>query len=409
MTTVIRDKRHVIAFVESSFQGTIGGSHHSLYYLVQALDSQRYRAVVVFYEDNAMRQRFEQLGAQVVVLAEPRGVRLIAPLPVLLKSLNVIRKPVNSLVNFIAATLRPMVARHRWIRQQRIDLVHLNNNPFDGDWVLACRLLGIPCVAHQRGLPQQLDRLQLRLAAAVDQVFCISRAVYDSMATCGCNTGNLTLLHNGIDPDALPVSKDAGQVKQELAITGSAQVVGMVGNIKPWKGQLILLEALIKLRDRYPDLYCVFVGEAAQEHRPYQQSLEQLLKVHDVAGQVRFTGYTDRVPDYVSIMDVVVHGSVEPEPFGRVIIEGMALAKPVIGSRAGGVPEIIKEPECGLTFEPGNAQDLAEKLDSLLSDPVVSNTMGLAARQRVRDHFHVTENARQTMAWYQQLLGTPPE
>jgi len=148
----------------------------------------------------------------------------------------------------------------------------------------------------------------------------------------------------------------------------------------------------------------VFVGEATAADKKFGQHLGKLAADASIENNLRFTGYQSNVADYVNIMDVVVHASVDPEPFGRVLIEAMSLGKPVVGARAGAVPEILNDPECGLTFPPGDDEVLAGLIDRLLSDPDLRARIGNAALQRVREQFGISRNVYETQGIYLELL-----
>ena len=141
-----------VLYVEASCAGTIGGSHHSLFFLLREIDKSRYTPHVVFYENNNLLSRYQQITENIHILSPPSSFRLWGELPDSLVFLNPIRQKVNSVVNFFVSVALPSVKRARWLKKQRIDLVHLNNNPYLSDWVLGCKLAGIPCVAHYRGL-----------------------------------------------------------------------------------------------------------------------------------------------------------------------------------------------------------------------------------------------------------------
>src|SRR5690606_34334475 len=118
-----------------------------------------------------------------------------------------------------------------------------------------------------------------------------------------------------------------------------------------------------------------------------------------------FTGYQNRVPDFVNMMSVVVHASILPEPFGMVVLEGMAMRKPVIGSAAGGVIEMVVEGETGYTFPPGEPGPLAARLIELLSDPTRAAAMGEAGYQRVIRDFPLDRYAGEIQAAYDGILA----
>jgi glycosyltransferase involved in cell wall biosynthesis len=111
------------------------------------------------------------------------------------------------------------------------------------------------------------------------------------------------------------------------------------------------------------------------------------------------------VADYIQVMDIVVHASIDPEPFGRVLIEAMAMRKPVIGSHGGAVPEIVQENVTGMTFVPGDWQALATAIQSLLDNPARRQEMGEQAFRRLTEQFDVRANVARTSEIYQQLFA----
>jgi glycosyltransferase involved in cell wall biosynthesis len=95
---------------------------------------------------------------------------------------------------------------------------------------------------------------------------------------------------------------------------------------------------------------------------------------------------------------------VTPEPFGRVLLEAMAMRKPVVGSRGGAVPEIVVDGETGYTFAPGDSGELAARILDLLEHPDRARAFGEAGYQRLVDEFHVDRNVERTMAVYARVL-----
>ena len=103
-------------------------------------------------------------------------------------------------------------------------------------------------------------------------------------------------------------------------------------------------------------------------------------------------------------MDIVIHASILPEPFGRVLIEAMAMHKPLIASNDGAVPEIVQNGITGITFPPGNADELANAIMYLLDNPDIAREMGESGYERLITMFHIDENARKTQSLYEQIL-----
>jgi glycosyltransferase involved in cell wall biosynthesis len=311
----IRVKSNVL-YVEASCVGTIGGSHHSLLFLLREIDKSRYTPHVVFYERNNLLSQYQQITENIHILSPTSSFRLLGEPPNSLAFLNPIRRKVNSFVNFFVSVVLPAVKRARWLKRQRIDLVHLNNNPYLSDWVLGCKLAGIPCVAHYRGLRKRTERLSVAVASRVDRIICISQAVYDVLRSSGCKVEQLRLIHNGIDPEYFKPSSSADKFRSKIHINQNDFVIGIVGNIKEWKGQMIFVQSMIRVFRNHHHVTALLVGGVSDADQGHYAEIKERIKEKGLEERIRFTGYTDVVADYVNVMDLVVHASVAPEPLG---------------------------------------------------------------------------------------------
>jgi glycosyltransferase involved in cell wall biosynthesis len=152
----------------------------------------------------------------------------------------------------------------------------------------------------------------------------------------------------------------------------------MVGRLTPWKGQHLLLEALGTL----PRVHAVIAGDAlfTDEDRAYAGQLHLRASAPDLLGRVHFIGFRDDLPLWYQLADLVVNASNSPEPFGRVIVEGMLAGKPVIATRGGGASEIISDGDTGYLMESNNVEEFSRVIESILSDPQKSGA--IAARGR---------------------------
>lgn len=395
-------KRKRILFCETNVDGTIGGSYFSLLYLVEGLDKDRYEPLVVFYRENAMIPKFRETGAEIRVLSPPtpillsrrEGSHLNLPLRLVQKALNLVRF-------FLGRGVRLAV----YLRQNRIDLVHLNNSVTrNHDWMLGTTLARVNCITHERGINDEYSELTRLFSRRLAVIICISNAVRERLEEQTVGRGNLVVIYNGVDPSKVSVKQAPSEIRRLYKIEADAPIVGIVGNIREWKGQHVVVSAIHALKGRYPRIRCLIVGDTARSDERYRDKLERLISEWDLSENVIFTEYQQDVPDYMNAMDVVIHASVRPEPFGRVLLEAMALAKPLIGSRSGAVPEIIEENNTGLMFEPGNADDLAQRIEVLLSDPEGARRMGKAGRRRLEEHFDIRRNVASTEALYERLL-----
>ena len=315
-----------ILYCESNTDGTVGGSHYCLLYLLQHLDRSQFTPTVVFYDNHAIVPKFQAV-AETLVLDKDRP-SLVSP--------AVLRRGVN-LVKLAAKVGRQI----GFLRQHQIDLVHLNNSiTRHHDWMVAALLTGTPCVVHERGLPQygSVDRfLGKRLAAIIPMSLWIARAMIDQ----GVAADNIRVMYDGLDPSRFTAAQPGDAVRAAWDVRANQPVIGIVGNIREWKGQDTVARALVDITKVHPDVVCFFVGAATEGDRSYLEHIQATLRDAGIERNARFTGFQENVAQFTALMQVVVHASVQPEPFGMVVLEAMARRKPVVGSRAGGIIEMV--------------------------------------------------------------------
>jgi glycosyltransferase involved in cell wall biosynthesis len=395
-----------VVYVEGNDDGTIGGSYFSLLYLVESLDRTRFAPTVVFHQRHALQARFEAT-APVVVIDKLKPVHFLgrgAAGGAAARWLTLPVRGAQSATNF--ARLLLTARRYaRFLRAQKADLLHLNNSiTRTHDWMIAARLAGIPCVVHERGINDRFHFPTRQLAPGLAAVLCISQAAHDNLVAHGFAGSRLHVVHNGLDPAIVVPSRSPEAVRAAHGIPAGAPVVTMVGNIREWKGQEILVRALPALVRAVPGVRCLFVGEATPGDEPYAAKLRALLDASGTAGHAIFTGYTKTPADFLQISDVAVHASTAPEPFGRVLLEAMALHKPVVGSQGGAVTEIVVDGETGYTFTPGDSGELAARILDLLEHPERARLYGDAGHRRLLAEFHVARNVARTSAIYDRVL-----
>jgi glycosyltransferase involved in cell wall biosynthesis len=202
----------------------------------------------------------------------------------------------------------------------------------------------------------------------------------------------------------MKVTRDAAVIREELGFSRSSRLVGIVGNIKDWKGQDVVVRAMAKLRTEFPSLGCIIIGGSSPEDHAYRKELERLIEELGLRGVVAITGYRNDVANYINALDIQIHASVYPEPFGRVLLEAMSLAKPVVACAAGGVLEIVLQGVTGLLYEPGRVDALAECVSRLLVEPDFARKLGHNGYLRLVSEFSTTENVKRTERIYEGLI-----
>jgi glycosyltransferase involved in cell wall biosynthesis len=178
-----------------------------------------------------------------------------------------------------------------------------------------------------------------------------------------------------------------------LGWTADEQVAVIAGRIAEWKGQHVLLEAL---RSAKGWKACV-VGDAlfTEGDLQYKERLLAMASAPELAGRVTFAGFVEDPGAYYVAADAVVHCSTAPEPFGRVIVEGMLAGRPVIATNHGGATEILRNGVTGFLEEPGNPSALAEVLERIKADPDAAGRVASAGREDARQRFDLGKIADQ--------------
>lgn len=219
----------------------------------------------------------------------------------------------------------------------------------------------------------------------VDRVVANSEATQAAFAESGGRLAKTAVVYNGIDHTPFEAVDDAAVRRLRRALgLDEALLMGVFGRLAAWKGQHIMIEALPAL----PGAHVLFVGDALfRGDHPYARRLHALTRDLGVADRVHFLGFRDDVPRLMKLVDVVVHTSAAPEPFGRVLVEGMLARKPVVATAAGGAREVVHPGETGLLVPPGDPRALAAALQPLMDAPIRRKQMGAAGYRRARTCF----------------------
>lgn len=198
--------------------------------------------------------------------------------------------------------------------------------------------------------------------------------------------GRTALLREGVPRDRYRRSSE-GNLRTELGISRDTPLMGLVGRITPWKGQDLLVKIAAEWIRRNRRGCFVIIGRAFNEDAPFEASVRESIAQLGLSERVRFASFRSDIASTLSEFDVLLHCSIKPEPFGRVIIEAMAVGTPVLAARAGGVPEIVRTEAEGALAEPGNVSEYVHQLAALLDDPALRERRVNSARQAVETRF----------------------
>lgn len=344
-------------------------------------------AHVVLAEEGPLVARLLDVGATVEVLELPTGSRTLERSRVRLG-----RLPLSAALE----TGRYTVTLARRLRELGPDLVHANTLKAWTYGGPAAALAGVPVVWHVH------DRIaDDYLPATAATLLRASARWLPAAVVANSNTTLATLGKQRVRGTVMPYPVEP--CRRATRPSDDTFTVGMVGRIAEWKGQDVLLRALARAfpsgRER-----AVIVGAPLFGEDGYDQSLRRLRDRLNLRGRVVFRGFREDVQAELATFDALVHASVIPEPFGQVVVEGMAAGLPVVAAAAGGPREIIDDERTGLLCPPGDIDALAAALRRLAYDEKLRRRLGSAARAGARA-YRPGVVAGQLVAVYREVLS----
>lgn len=359
-----------VLFVNHAAQ--MGGAELSL------LDHTRHlgnRCSVLLFTDGPLLKALRQSGVNVSILGGAAGVVALARTTGVLRGLR---------TTGTIATTAFAIAR----RMRSAKITYANSQKAAVLTALAALVARRPMVWHLHDIMTAPDfsaanrRVVIALTnRAAQLVIANSEATAAAYRAVGGRCP-VTVIPNGIDPAPFEqVSRQDARasVAAEFGL-GAAPVYGVFGRICGWKGQAVAITALAKSAEAH--LLVVggpLFGEEAQD-----ATLRDLAARLRIADRVHFCGFRQDIARLMAAMDLVLHCSTEPEPFGRVIVEGMMAGVPVIATHGGGASEIIAGSGAGLLIAPGDPQALAEAIGSVMRDPALRADMAARGQAHAR-------------------------
>lgn len=397
-----------VLYVEASSGGVLGGSLSGLYHLVRGIDRNRFSPRMVLYEPKPIEKDLADLGVEVHhvrrrrlpknhLLLRYEGYHRARRLGPVRSGMHAGREVARLLIEEIpsAAALTRIIAR------SGADVLHLGNGlraNFDG--VLAGILTRVPAVVHVKGF-EKYEWRERWASRHVQTMVCMTRAILDHCRRRGVCARDARVVYDAVDDTWIEPRRPIPVVRREIGVPAEAPCVVIAGNVQEWKGQRVLVEAMARVVAIHPRAHCIIVGGVHRAGEEYARTVRLRAAELGLNGSVHFLGFRKDVADVMNAADVVVHASVRPEPFGRVILEGMLLGKPVIATAAGGVLELIEDGRTGFLVPPGDVAALSACLQRVLSDLERARMVGAEARRLARERFSLARHVEEISQIYE--------
>lgn len=300
----------------------------------------------------------------------------------------------------------------RIIKDNNVDLIHARSRAPAWSAYFVSKILKIPFVTTFHGTYNFQGRWKKyynSVMARGDRVIAISNFIREHIEKNYKDFVNFTkikVIFRGVDltyfdPEAVTHER-CKKLRETWELTSEGPVILMVGRLARWKGQSVLLESLKRLSDFKGN--CLILG-SSQGHENYLKELQTFVRDSDLTYKVKFIENCHDMPAAYSLASVVVHASIAPEAFGRVIAEAQAMGKFVIASSLGAPKEIIDNQNTGILVAPADVAELVDALEMALSlSSVKQLKIAQSARKRVQNLFSKQVMIEETLKIYTDLL-----
>jgi len=384
-------KRNILYLNPSS---QLGGAEKSLLDLVRNLDRERYHPIVSCPAQGKFVEELGKIGVRVeIVPYHPRISELSRA-----NGFN------PTVLPLFVCWLTPTVLRLKdLIKDKGVHLIVTNG--------IKCHFIGaflslvsnIPLIWHVRDF---VETPWLRWMLRAMGRFFPDKIITNSDAVGSVFSGNgrTETVYNGIDLPRFGPEIGGGKIRRELEIGRDTKLIGTIGHFAPLKGFEELIEAMEKVVEQGFDMKLALVGEAIYAGSAhYKQRLMSLVDSVGLKDRIIFVGFRENIPELLAAFDVFVLPS-RCEGFGRVNLEAMAMGKPVISTKVGGIPEVVLDGVTGILVPPGDPRDLARAIMRLLNDTQLGESFGKEGRRRVERHFTLQAHAQRIQEIYGEIL-----
>jgi len=285
------------------------------------------------------------------------------------------------------------------IRHHRPDVVHVHSRRGADLWTgSVARLAQVPSILTRRVDNREWPPFARLKYGSYGRVISISDGIRQVLLAEGVAPERVTCIRSVVKSEQYQQPRDREWFEAQFGVPAAAPVIGVIAQLIPRKGHRYLLEVLPRLLERFPTLRVVFFGQG-----PLQEELEAYIAAHGLEHAVCLAGFRKDMHMILPCLDLVVHPALM-EGLGVSLLQAAAAGVPIVGARAGGIPEVVRDGLNGRLVEPANVDQLFDAVSELLADPVLASTFGVAGRELVERDFSVDAMVSSYINVYQELI-----
>lgn len=360
-----------IAFIECS--SGFGGSAKCVYQFANALDTTKYSPYIYCSEVVGWFESLKELSSCVISATHIKPSKSVPAHNRLFRYISKIAGLFLSIARFPYFLLK--------FKEHKINIIHTNNNIYEHiPAFIAAKILSIPILCHFHD-QTPLTLIEKIFIPLINKFFVISSAAIKIYST-DIPVSKLQVIRNGL------LVKNYEEIIVDDSIV-QHPAVGVVGRLIPWKGQETLIKAATQIIKNIPEIKFYIIGDDLNGDKTYGDYLRNMVAELGLSESVIFTGWINDPRPIIKELDICVCTSIEPEPFGLVLLESMILDTPVISTSHGGPLDIIDEGVDGYFYEPKNYEQLSALIIMLLKDRKLMDSIAKSAKKKITEKYDI--------------------
>ncbi len=392
--------RKNILFIHPSNE--LYGADRSLLRLVSSLDKKKYNPVIVLPNDvnydGLLSNELEKLNIKyyIIKLAVLRRKYFTFP----------------GLVLFLYRLFTSIIFLCMIIKKESISVIHSNSTAVISGAFVKLFFKNIPHIWHVREIittPKWLNKLIANtLYKFSSTIIAVSEATKNNLVAAQKKIEEkIIVIHNGIDFSFFETvnNLEINSIKKNWNINNEILVVGMIGRINLWKGQSFLVDAMLPILKKRKNVKLVLLGGIVPGKDQIRDNLLEKISRNLLNDQIIIEDFKKDIRSYLQIFDIFILPSIKPDPFPTVILEAMALGKPVIATNHGGAVEQVENGRSGFLISPLNVDELTQKIDLLIISENLRTKMGNVGKAKVVESFTIHNYVSRVEKLYESLLN----
>jgi len=308
-------------------------------------------------------------------------------------------------------TLRQQIKFARFLRAERIQIMHSYNFYSNMFAIPAARMAGVPVVLasiRDRGvyLTPAKKIMQKYICSLAERILVNADSIHDWLLEENYPAEKIRVIKNGIDMTLYEKSDQRSGIRDQFDIPADAPLIIMLSRLDPKKGVVDFIKAAAQINKLHPDAFFVIAGEnlisqagGLAHDADYHLMLAELVEAQGMNDKIIFAGHRSDVPQILAEATLSVLPS-HSEGLSNSLLESMAAGVPVVATRVGGNPELVIEGVTGLLVPPQDSKLLADAIEQLLNDKALALKMGEKARQIASKEFSMTRMVQLTQEMY---------